>query len=408
MLLKFKSSLFFFLIQCAFVLLCLMYPSNSYAYACPNDLQFSLSETTVEPGDPLTFRFGLGLGPYDYLRVNVGANEYSVYCTEDPNYCTTNPNNVFTINTSSLTNQSYEVEVFYIDGVGETTQCTIPLSVVSNNTFCAPSGLESVSPPQGETSTRFNFSGCLGAEGNSNSARLVVTDSDGRTVSQTTISNSGDGNIEGEGYFTESVTNLPEPGIYTAQLFIGQSAVGPTVTFNAEAADSAQVGSACTEQFDCSRGQITCEGTYQLVDGSITCTYNEDTDCTACTAPSRETYQPYQLCNQIPDTTKKEACTSCIGINGIWTALGCIPRNPASAVGSLVTIGLNIAGGVALIMILAAGFMFTTSQGEPKRVGDAKDMMQSAVIGLLFIIFSITILQFIGSDLLKIPGFGSN
>lgn len=118
--------------------------------------------------------------------------------------------------------------------------------------------------------------------------------------------------------------------------------------------------------------------------------------------------EAFQLCKQISSVDSKQACNDCLAKDGVWTAIGCVPQDPAQAIGVLVSIGLNIAGGVALIMILAAGFMMTTSQGEPKRLGDAKDLMQSAVIGLLFIIFSVTILQFIGSDLLKIPGFGSN
>jgi len=34
-------------------------------------------------------------------------------------------------------------------------------------------------------------------------------------------------------------------------------------------------------------------------------------------------------------------------------------------------------------------------------------MITEAVVGVLFILFSVTILQFIGADVLKIPGFGS-
>ena len=73
---------------------------------------------------------------------------------------------------------------------------------------------------------------------------------------------------------------------------------------------------------------------------------------------------------------------------------------------ALIQIGLSAAGGIALLVILAAGFMLTTSQGEPKRAGEAKEMITAAVIGILFIIFSVTILQFIGYNVLKIPGFG--
>lgn len=92
---------------------------------------------------------------------------------------------------------------------------------------------------------------------------------------------------------------------------------------------------------------------------------------------------------------------------GIYTAIGCIPSNSESIVAQMVKIGLGIAGGIALLMILAGSFMLSTSQGEPKRAGEAKELITSAVMGLLFVIFSVTILQFIGVTILRIPGFGS-
>jgi hypothetical protein len=68
---------------------------------------------------------------------------------------------------------------------------------------------------------------------------------------------------------------------------------------------------------------------------------------------------------------------------------------------------LGIAGGVALLTILSAAFLFSISQGDPKRTGQAKEMMTAAVIGLLFVIFSVTILQFLGVTVLHLPGFGT-
>jgi hypothetical protein len=91
---------------------------------------------------------------------------------------------------------------------------------------------------------------------------------------------------------------------------------------------------------------------------------------------------------------------------GIYTSLGCIGASSETIVTQLVRIGLGIAGGVALLMILAGAFIFSTSQGEPKKASEAKELITSAVLGLIFIIFSVTILQFIGVTILRIPGFG--
>jgi hypothetical protein len=117
---------------------------------------------------------------------------------------------------------------------------------------------------------------------------------------------------------------------------------------------------------------------------------------------------PYDVCQQIdPGTEQYTRCMECfVDKEGVWTAVGCIPQDPASAIESLVKIGLGIAGGVVLIMIIVGAFMLSASQGDPNKVGEAKEIITSAIIGLIFIIFSVTLLQFIGVEILHIPGFG--
>ena len=46
------------------------------------------------------------------------------------------------------------------------------------------------------------------------------------------------------------------------------------------------------------------------------------------------------------------------------------------------------------------------SQGNPEQVKGAREQLTAAIIGLLFIIFSLVILQVIGFNILRIPGFG--
>jgi hypothetical protein len=60
-----------------------------------------------------------------------------------------------------------------------------------------------------------------------------------------------------------------------------------------------------------------------------------------------------------------------------------------------------------MLMILGAALVLATSEGEQKKINDAKDQITAAIIGLVFIIFSITILQFVGVQILQIPGFGT-
>lgn len=121
----------------------------------------------------------------------------------------------------------------------------------------------------------------------------------------------------------------------------------------------------------------------------------------------------FNLCNQAnPDD--RQLCTDCSGTdpagNGkIWTAVGCIDTTtPQSIINDLLTLGLGLSGGVVLLSILAGAFMFATSAGEPKRVQEAQEMVTATIVGLLFIIFSVIILQFFGISILHLPGFGTS
>ena len=102
-------------------------------------------------------------------------------------------------------------------------------------------------------------------------------------------------------------------------------------------------------------------------------------------------------CKEFDESTKK-----CLSVD---TALGIISTDPASFVKSVFSIVLGLAGGIALILIIIAGYKFMVSRGNPEAVKGATEQLISAVIGLLFIIFSFVILQIVGVDILKIPGF---
>ena len=88
------------------------------------------------------------------------------------------------------------------------------------------------------------------------------------------------------------------------------------------------------------------------------------------------------------------------------TAVGEISVDPFEFVKSLMSILLSLAGGIAVLLIIVSGYRLMTSQGNPEAVKAAQEQLTSAIVGLLFIIFSLVILQVIGVDILKIPGFG--
>lgn len=93
-------------------------------------------------------------------------------------------------------------------------------------------------------------------------------------------------------------------------------------------------------------------------------------------------------------------CTS------VSTAFGTINTNVGSLAGTVLTILLSLSGGVAILLIVAAGYELMVSQGNPEKVKAGRERLTAAIVGLIFIIFSVWILQFIGVTILQLPGLG--
>ncbi len=89
----------------------------------------------------------------------------------------------------------------------------------------------------------------------------------------------------------------------------------------------------------------------------------------------------------------------------IDTAIGCISFGSMNSLSStLLSWSVGIAGGIAFVLSVAAGFMISTAAGNPKKLQAGKELLNSALAGLLFLIFSVFILRLIGVDILGIPG----
>ncbi len=101
------------------------------------------------------------------------------------------------------------------------------------------------------------------------------------------------------------------------------------------------------------------------------------------------------------------SCANCDPANPkvVSTALGCIPTDPSQFIGTILGIGMGIGGGIAFLLILFGGFQILTSAGNPEQLNAGKELVTSAITGLLIIIFSIFILQLIGVTIFHIPDF---
>lgn len=123
----------------------------------------------------------------------------------------------------------------------------------------------------------------------------------------------------------------------------------------------------------------------------------------------------FDYCRQVPGvfndpSTQRGQCHICMEKYGegkaVFTAVGCVQVSGSNLAADLIKLMLGIAGGATLLSILAAAFLLTISQGDSNKVKEAKSMVTAAVSGLLFLIFSVIILNFIGVDILAIPGLG--
>lgn len=89
------------------------------------------------------------------------------------------------------------------------------------------------------------------------------------------------------------------------------------------------------------------------------------------------------------------------------TGLGIsIGTNPQSLIQTLFGLILSVSGGIALLLIIISGYKLLASQGNPEAIKGAREQLTAAIVGLLFIILSLVMLQVIGVDILHIPGFG--
>jgi len=90
----------------------------------------------------------------------------------------------------------------------------------------------------------------------------------------------------------------------------------------------------------------------------------------------------------------------------IETALGVVDVTDANAfVAWFLRFALGIGGGIAFLLMLLGAFQIMTSAGNPERLQAGKELITSALAGLLMIIFSVFLLSLIGVRILPIPGF---
>jgi hypothetical protein len=94
----------------------------------------------------------------------------------------------------------------------------------------------------------------------------------------------------------------------------------------------------------------------------------------------------------------------CDGTKGVLTAVGCVHTEPTALVADFFKLATGIGGGIAFLLMVLGAFQMITSAGNPEALKAGQERFRDAIIGLLFVVFSVLLLKFIGVDIL---GFGN-
>lgn len=92
--------------------------------------------------------------------------------------------------------------------------------------------------------------------------------------------------------------------------------------------------------------------------------------------------------------------------NGVcMTGLGAIPTTVGGFGTMILRIASGLGGGIAFILMVLGAIQVLTSSGDQQKLSAGRERLIAALAGLLFIIFAVLILQFIGLNILGgIPG----
>lgn len=100
----------------------------------------------------------------------------------------------------------------------------------------------------------------------------------------------------------------------------------------------------------------------------------------------------------------------------IYTVFGCIKTDlndftQTGAAQSLVQVLLNIifatAGGVTILYLVYGSFLILSSQGDSERLAHGKRVIMGAIIGIVFTLSSVFIVNLLANNVIGLPGFGT-
>ena len=83
------------------------------------------------------------------------------------------------------------------------------------------------------------------------------------------------------------------------------------------------------------------------------------------------------------------------------TATGLTSTDIRTTAAKIINVALGLLGIIAVVIILIGGFKWMTAGGNEEKVGEAKKLISAGVIGLVIIITSYAIANFVLTSLLE-------
>ena len=94
-----------------------------------------------------------------------------------------------------------------------------------------------------------------------------------------------------------------------------------------------------------------------------------------------------------------------LGLN-YATAIGLGTRDVRDVISGIIKAFLGILGILAVLLVLYGGFKWMTAGGNDEKVGEAKKLIASGIIGLVIILSAYAITNFVLSQLINITNAG--
>ncbi len=90
-------------------------------------------------------------------------------------------------------------------------------------------------------------------------------------------------------------------------------------------------------------------------------------------------------------------------LDTVATGIGADSQNDLpTLIGNIIAVLLSVLGIIFVVLVVYAGFLYLTSQGEDDKVKTAKKLLSQAVIGLVLIIAAYAIADFVIASLVDV------